>query len=70
VRGLVQPGAVEIARLAGDQGFEGRQRMTLAVGLVRIEGRTVEFSDLVAFDETEEGAGLELEAAEFHAIPP
>ena len=56
MRGIVQPGAVEVARLAGDQGFEGGQRMALAVGLVGIEGRTVEFSDLVAFDEAEEGA--------------
>jgi len=52
--------------LRGDQGFEGRQCLVITVGLIRIKGRTVEFSDLVAFDETEEGAGLELETAQFH----
>jgi len=68
MRGIVQPGAVEVVRLGGDQDFQRGQRMALAGGLIARERRAVEFSDLVPFDEAEEGAGLELEATEFHNL--
>lgn len=56
-------GRNKFARLAGDQGFEGRQRMVLAAGI------TLEFSSRDNLDEAEEGTGLELESVEFHTYP-
>ena len=51
-------------RQTENQGLEGGQRIAPAVGFIRIKRRAAEFKDLVAFDKTEEGAGLELKATE------
>lgn len=67
MRGVVQPGAVEIARLAGSEDFERGQCVEVAGGRVAAERRAFEFGDLAPFDEAEEGAGLVLEAAEFQS---
>lgn len=55
-----------LRHFAGDEGFEGGQCVQGTGGLVAAERRAVELGDLVAFDDAEEGAGLMLEAAEFH----
>lgn len=57
-------GRNRLARLTGDPGFQCGKCEVVAVGLLGLKRRTVEFGGMVAFDEAEEGAGLELEAAE------
>jgi len=58
MRSLVRPVAVEIARLAWDQGFEGQQQVTGGGGLAGGERGADELFDLATFDKAEPQKGI------------